>query len=70
MRLKITDTFNKSQKSYQKRKHQNNKKIQILQDEIFKKMTTEKKLFLLDQFFRFGQKLQSLNDRRKENENN
>ena len=31
----------------------------------FRKMTVEKKLRLLDDFFLFGKKLQTLNDRRK-----
>lgn len=35
-----------------------------IQDEIFRKMPVEKKLSLLDEFFRFGKKLQSLNDKR------
>jgi hypothetical protein len=36
--------------------------IQDMQDEIFKKMPIKKKLSLLDDFFRFGKKLQQLNN--------
>jgi len=37
---------------------------QKIQDEIFRKMSADKKLSLLDGFFKFGKKLQSLNNRR------
>lgn len=40
------------------------KKAQETQDEIFKKMTAEEKIKLVSSFFRFGKKLNSLNDRR------
>ncbi|MEK9150659.1 MAG: hypothetical protein AAB411_01035 [Patescibacteria group bacterium] len=36
-----------------------------LQDEIFKKMPIDKKLSLLDEFFKFGKELQNLNNRKK-----
>ncbi len=35
-----------------------------IQDEIFKKMTSEKKIKLTCDFFRFGKKLSQLNDRK------
>lgn len=35
------------------------------QNEIFKKMSADKKLSLLDEFFKFGKELQNLNDRKK-----
>lgn len=35
-----------------------------IQDEIFKKMTSEKKIKLTCDFFRFGKKLNQLNDRK------
>lgn len=40
------------------------KKAQEIQDEIFRRMTAEEKLKLLDSFFEFGKKLSQLNDRR------
>lgn len=40
------------------------KRAQEIQDEIFKKMTAEEKLKMVDSFFRFGKKLSQLNDRR------
>jgi len=36
-----------------------------IQDDIFKKMTAEKKIKLTCDFFRFGKKLNRLNDRKK-----
>lgn len=42
------------------------KSAQEIQDEIFRKMSVKEKLRMLDEFFRFGKKLQSLNDRRKD----
>jgi hypothetical protein len=41
------------------------KSIQEIQDDIFKKMSVDKKLLLLDDFFKFSRKLQNLNNRRK-----
>jgi hypothetical protein len=35
-----------------------------IQDEIFKKMTAEQKIKLVNSFFRFGKKLNNLNDRK------
>jgi hypothetical protein len=40
------------------------KRAQEIQDEIFKKMTAEQKIKLVSSFFRFGKKLNKLNDRR------
>lgn len=40
------------------------KSIQDLQDEVFKNMTIEEKLSLLDSFFKFGKELQNLNDKK------
>ncbi|MFH1968602.1 MAG: hypothetical protein ABIJ84_04405 [bacterium] len=40
------------------------KKAQEIQDEIFKKMTASQKIKLVSSFFRFGKKLNKLNDRR------
>jgi hypothetical protein len=40
------------------------KRAQEIQDEIFKKMTAEEKLRMVDSFFRFGKKLSALNDRK------
>jgi len=37
-----------------------------IQDEIFRKMSVDGKLSLLDEFFRFGKELQNLNDRKRE----
>jgi hypothetical protein len=37
---------------------------QRIQDKIFMKMSAEKKLLLLDEFFRLAKKLQNLNDRK------
>lgn len=45
-------------------KENNKKSVQDLQDEVFKKMTFEEKLSLLDSFFKFGKELQNLNDKR------
>lgn len=41
------------------------KSAQQIQDEIFKKMPVEKKLILLDQFYKFGQQLQKLNNKKR-----
>ena len=41
------------------------KSVQNIQDEIFRKMPFEKKLSLLDVFFRLGKELQILNDRKR-----
>lgn len=41
------------------------KSIQDLQDEVFRKMFFEKKMSILDSFFKLGKELQSLNDRKK-----
>lgn len=35
-------------------------KVQEMQNEIYRKMTAEKKLEIVDDFYKFGQKLQSL----------
>lgn len=40
------------------------KSIQDIQNEIFRKMSMDKKLSLLNDFFEFGKKLQNLNNRR------
>lgn len=49
-----------------KKINQNREKAaQNTQDEIFRKMTVEKKLSLLNEFFRAGRDLQKLNDRRR-----
>jgi len=40
---------------------------QRIQDKIFMKMSAEKKLLLLDEFFRLAKKLQNLNDRKRAN---
>jgi len=42
------------------------KRKRINQDEIFRKMSVDEKLPLLDEFFRFGKELQNLNDRKRE----
>jgi hypothetical protein len=39
-------------------------KAQKIQDEIFKKMTANQKIKLVNSFFRFGKKLKQLNDRK------
>jgi hypothetical protein len=39
-------------------------KVQKMQDEIFKKMTADRKIQLVSQFFEFAKKLQALNNRR------
>lgn len=39
-------------------------KAQKIQDEIFKKITAQKKIKLVSSFFRFGKKLKQLNDRK------
>lgn len=39
--------------------------VQKMQDEIYKKMTAQQKVKLVSEFFRFGKKLNALNDRRK-----
>jgi hypothetical protein len=44
-------------------------RAQEIQDEIFRKMTVEEKLRLVDSFFRFGKKLKQLNDRRIDGNN-
>ena len=38
--------------------------IQKIQDDMFKKMTAERKIQLVDQFFKLGKTLQALNDRK------
>ena len=45
------------------------KKAQEIQDEIFKKMTADEKLGLLDSFLKFGKKLSRLNDRKINGDN-
>lgn len=40
------------------------RRAQEIQDEIFKKMTAERKIKLVSSFFRFGKKLNKLNDRK------
>ena len=40
------------------------KLAQEIQDGIFKKMTAEKKIKLVSQFFEFGKKLNALNNRK------
>jgi hypothetical protein len=40
------------------------KRAEEIQDEIFRKMTAEEKIRLVSSFFRFGKKLNNLNDRR------
>ena len=40
------------------------KKAQEIQDEIFRNMSAEKKIKLTSCFFRFGKKLNKLNDRK------
>jgi hypothetical protein len=42
---------------------------QKIQDDIFKKMTAEQKLKMVDQFFEFGKRLNALNNRRKDGSN-
>ncbi len=42
------------------------KSVRDIQDEIFRKMSVDKKLSLLDEFFRLGKELQKLNNRRKQ----
>ena len=38
--------------------------MEVIQDEIFKKMSVDQKLSLLDEFFKFGKELQNLNNRK------
>jgi hypothetical protein len=41
-----------------------NKVAQEMQDEIFRKMSAEKKIKLVSQFFEFGKVLSKLNDKK------
>ena len=45
------------------------KLAQKMQDEIFKKMTAQQKIIMVDQFFKFGKTLNALNDRKKDGGN-
>lgn len=40
------------------------KRAQEIQDKIFRKMTADEKIKLVSSFFRFGKKLNKLNDRK------
>ena len=44
--------------------NQETRNIQKIQDGMFKKLTTVRKIQLVDQFFKLGKTLQALNDRK------
>lgn len=43
---------------------QSKKSVQEMQNNLFKKMSAERKLEILDSFYKFGKELQNLNDRK------